>query len=66
MGLILIGIVLVCYFFPTLIAWRRGHHNTLAIFLMNLFLGWTCLGWIGALIWAATAVQRPYSREMTP
>jgi Superinfection immunity protein len=54
-----IAIFLVFYFFPSIIAWRRGHHNTLAIFLLNLLLGWTVLCWIGALVWAATQVQRP-------
>ncbi len=42
------------YFIPSLVAWNRSHHNTLAILLLNLFLGWTVLGWIAALIWAAT------------
>ena len=56
-GLILIGVTLAGYFFPSIIAVARGHHNTLAIFLLNLLLGWTGLGWIGALVWAATAVQ---------
>jgi len=34
----------ICYLFPSIIAAFRGHHNTLAIFLLNLFLGWTGLG----------------------
>jgi len=59
MGLILILFMIACYFFPAIIAVCRGHHNTLAIFLLNLFLGWSGLGWIGALVWAATAVRRP-------
>lgn len=44
------------YIFPTIVAGSRGHHNTAAIFILNLFLGWTLLGWVGALVWAATAV----------
>jgi membrane protein DedA with SNARE-associated domain len=50
-------VTLAGYFFPSIIAWQRRHHQTLAIFLLNLLLGWTGLGWIGALIWAATAIQ---------
>ena len=35
-----------------------------AIFLVNLFFGWTGLGWLIALIWSATAVRRRgYYRE---
>ena len=53
---------LATYFFPSIIAWFRGHHNTLAIFLLNLLLGWTFLGWVFALVWAAAAVQREAPR----
>lgn len=40
------------YFLPTLVAFSRQHKNKLAIFLLNLFLGWTVLGWVGSLVWA--------------
>jgi hypothetical protein len=26
--------------------------------MLNLFLGWTLLGWIAALVWACMATQR--------
>lgn len=44
-------------FLPTLIALLRGHDNTFAIFLTNLLLGWTGIGWIIALIWSFTAIR---------
>lgn len=50
MTIIILGAVL--YFVPLAIAMMRRHRNTLAIGLLNVFLGWTVLGWIGALIWA--------------
>jgi uncharacterized membrane protein YqaE (UPF0057 family) len=40
------------YFIPTLVAFERRHHHPGAIFVLNLLLGWTLVGWIGALIWA--------------
>lgn len=46
------------YFLPAVIALARGHHDGFAIFLTNLLLGWTVLGWIIALIWSVTAVRR--------
>lgn len=46
----LIGLAL--YFAPTIIASFRKHPNALGIFLLNFLLGWTLLGWIGALIWS--------------
>jgi hypothetical protein len=58
-GLMAIGVLIVAYFFPAIVAMLRGHHNALAIFLLNLFFGWTFFGWLGALIWAATALRRP-------
>lgn len=54
----LLGMTLILYLIPTLVAWYRSHHNTAAIGAVNLFLGWTVLGWIGALIWALTRPPR--------
>jgi hypothetical protein len=53
---IFIAIILI-YFLPTLIASKRKHPQTNAIFGLNLFLGWTFLGWVGALVWCATAIN---------
>jgi hypothetical protein len=47
------------YLLPTFIAFSRGHHQRAAILLLNLFLGWTFLGWLAALIWSATATRAP-------
>ena len=57
--LIIIGIV---YILPSLIAHRRKHHQRISISLLNIFLGWTLLGWVAALIWSASAsVKEPLS-----
>jgi hypothetical protein len=61
---LLVGIVL--YFIPTIIAVARGHHNAGAIAVLNILLGWTVLGWIAALVWAATAVERRPSGDASP
>lgn len=55
MTLVMIGIAMTLYFAPTLIAGVRGNPNTLAIGLINLFLGWTFIGWVVALVMAAWA-----------
>jgi len=44
---------LAMYFLPSIIALARNKRDTLAIFLLNLFLGWSVIGWIVALVWAA-------------
>ena len=51
---ILVGIL---YFFPAMIAKARKHPNTAAIFVLNIFLGWTFIGWVVALVWAVTNPQ---------
>jgi hypothetical protein len=43
---------LALYFLPTIIALLRRRHNTLAIFLLNLLLGWTFVGWVVSLVWS--------------
>jgi hypothetical protein len=47
------GLPLVMYFLPSIIALVRSKRDTLAIFLLNFFLGWSVIGWIVALVWAA-------------
>jgi hypothetical protein len=46
------------YFLPPVIAGLRGHHQAGAIFILTLFLGWTVLGWIAALVWSFTATRK--------
>ncbi|MBT3304870.1 MAG: superinfection immunity protein [Alphaproteobacteria bacterium] len=47
------------YFIPWVCAVLREHPQKVAIFILNLFLGWTFLGWVVALIWAFIVVQKP-------
>jgi hypothetical protein len=58
-GLVLIVLLaiigLAVYFLPSIIADRRRHHNRVPIILVNLFFGWTAIGWIAAFIWAFTS-----------
>ncbi|HVM75136.1 MAG TPA: superinfection immunity protein [Candidatus Saccharimonadales bacterium] len=41
------------YFLPAIIG--RHKRDAAGIFLVNLLLGWTLIGWIIALIWACTS-----------
>ena len=50
--LLLIVLIFAFYFLPALIAFLRQHKNKLAIFLLNLLLGWTVLGWVVSLVWS--------------
>jgi len=50
--ILLVVLIFTIYFLPTLIAFLRQHKNKLAIFLLNLLLGWTVLGWVVSLVWS--------------
>ncbi|MFG1341887.1 superinfection immunity protein [Xanthobacter autotrophicus] len=54
-AILTLAFIAAVYFLPAIIAHRRGHRNSQAILVLNLFLGWTGLGWIGAMVWAYTA-----------
>jgi hypothetical protein len=55
------------HFLPTIIAALRNSRNILGIFLLNLFLSWTGIGWVIALIWACTSQPKaPYVYAYAP
>ncbi len=57
--LILLLIVIGGYLLPGIVAIARKHHNAFAIFLLNLLLGWSFVGWVVALVWAFTKPASP-------
>jgi len=46
------------YFLPAIIAHQRQHVSSGAIFLVNLFLGWSIIGWIVCFAWACSGNTR--------
>jgi len=46
---------LLFYFLPTIMG--RDKRDASGIFLLNLFLGWTVIGWVIALLWAVSATN---------
>ena len=60
LGAIYVILLIGIYFLPSIVAACRKHVNFTAIFILNLFLGFTLFGWVFALIWAvynSAAVQ---------
>ncbi len=49
-------IILAVYFTPWVVAWARQHPNRYAILCLNLFLGWTLVGWVVALSMALSGL----------
>ena len=58
-GVIILGILGLIYFVPAIAAYQRQHRNGGPILIINLFFGWTFLGWVIALAWAFTDNTRP-------
>ena len=52
--LVIISVIIsiLIYFIPTIVAIRREHLQKTAIILINIFLGWSFIGWVVALVWA--------------
>jgi hypothetical protein len=53
--LIIFGFIL--YFIPAFIAWFRYHPNRASIIIIDLFLGWTLIGWVISLAWSVSRIK---------
>ena len=49
---------IVLYFLPVIVAWRRRIPNVSAVVIIDLFLGWTFVGWVIALVLACQEAPR--------
>ncbi len=48
----------VLYLMPSVVAYNRDHRNTASILMLNLFLGWTFVGWVVSLVSRLGIYQR--------
>lgn len=48
--LIMIGVGVMVYVLPTMLAWSRRSNRRWRITAVNLLLGWTVIGWFTAII----------------
>ncbi len=65
-GLLLLAVLLGIYFLPTIVAWQRKVPNTGSIAVINLFLGWTLIGWVVALAMAVRTIPRAEEQVTAP
>ena len=56
--LLIMAVSLFFYFIPALVAADRKNPNTTAIFILNLLLGWSLIGWVVALVWACSGESK--------
>ncbi len=50
---------LALYFLPSIIGFRKNQPNKVSILLLNLFLGWSLVGWVISLVWATKKESLP-------
>ena len=52
--LVVFALLIGCafYFLPTYFAVKRQHNKKAAVIALNIFTGWTFLGWVGSLVWS--------------
>ena len=49
LSFVLLFILTAFYMLPSYLAHKRGHHQFYPILVLNVFLGWTGIGWVIAL-----------------
>ena len=65
-GLPLLTVILIwvfgtlTYFLPTIVAVAHKKKQILSIILLNIFAGWTLIGWLVALVWAAIKQKKSF------
>ena len=57
-SLAFIALVIVLYFLPSFIAYKRELASLAPLFVVNLLLGFTVIGWFACLLWAALGQTR--------
>jgi hypothetical protein len=56
---LLFCVFVLMYFAPTFNAIQRRHMNLAPIAVVNIFLGWTLIGWVVCLAWSYSSAVRP-------
>ena len=62
-GFLLMVALMIVYLFPLVLALFRRHPKMPAIGIINIFLGWTLIGWVICLAWAVS-VPNPTSDQV--
>ena len=52
------------YLLPTFEAWNNDNPNLQSIALLNVFLGWSLIGWVAAIVWAFKKTRTRGSRRI--
>ena len=55
-------LLIILYGLPTLVAYEYRHPHEDYISKLNIYAGWTIIGWLVALAWALFRPRRRYGR----
>lgn len=66
--IVLIVLAIVAYWVPTIIAVLRYKQipNPVGVIVVNIFLGWTFIGWVVALVMAVRSKPQPVTYAQPP
>lgn len=53
--------LVLLYFLPSIIG--KDKSDATGIFLLNLFFGWTLIGWVAAFFWACASDRPVYAQH---
>jgi Superinfection immunity protein/Short C-terminal domain len=54
------------YCIPSLVAYNRDHPSKMGVLALNILLGWTFIGWLGAFIWSLSGVSISANISLQP
>ena len=54
--------LLLLYFVPSIVALAREHTSKAGIIIANICFGWTFVGWVLTLVWAASSFDDPHKK----
>lgn len=59
LGIVFLFLIIATYFLPSFNAFSRKHPDRWPIFMLDLFLGWTLIGWVVSLVWSVSPITSP-------
>ena len=65
-SILFLFLVVAAYFFPWFVGCLRGHRRAGGLFLLNLVLGWTLVGWVVSFVWACAGPTHDETSQGMP
>ncbi|VVM54712.1 hypothetical protein PS684_00107 [Pseudomonas fluorescens] len=66
MAIVFLFLTIATYFLPSFNAFSRKHPDRWPIFMLDLFLGWTIIGWVVSLVWSVSPITSADTTRVQP